>query len=161
VIKIKRNIQTQKMKNPKVLVFSIATLISVISFTQCNNATPESLSSNAGSRSKLVSMMTSDNAYMNEVMDSMRAKHPDVIMSNVFAVAKNNKQMQGNMMDKMIMMCKTDSTMCKAMMGKTMDMCNADESKCMMMMGSMEARPNVKKSMDGMCDMKGMKMGKK
>ncbi len=47
--------------------------------------------------------------------------------------------------------------MCKMMMGKTMDMCDADPSRCNMMMGEMKTRANVKKAVEGMCDMKGMK----
>ena len=61
------------------------------------------------------------------------------------------------MMNSMMSMCKSDTAMCKMMMDKTMEMCDMDQSKCNMMMGSMQSHPNVMKSIQGMCDMKGMK----
>ncbi len=135
------------MKKLTILLLSVAVLIS---FTQCNNSTSEKLCSNADTRGKIISAFLNNDAYLNEMMDSMQTKHPDKILSNVFVRAKSDKQMQENMMDKMTNMCKMDSSMCKMMIDKTMDMCEADQSKCSMMMGSMQSRPNVMKSMQGM-----------
>ncbi len=90
-------------------------------------------------------------------MDSMRTRHPEVILSTLFIIAKDDKQMQENMMDKMAGMCEMDSSVCEMMMGKTMDMADADSSQCSMMMGAMQSHPNVKKAAQkSMCGMKGM-----
>jgi len=146
------------MKKIILLPFAFAILFSL---TQCINPALEKLISNAETRGKIISALMNDDAYMNEVMDSMMIKHPDVILSTVFVLAKNDMHTQENMMDKMTDMCKMDSSMCKMMMGKTMDMCEADQSKCKMMMGSMQSHPKVMKSMQGMCNMNGMKMDQK
>ncbi|TSA31708.1 MAG: hypothetical protein D4R64_17530 [Porphyromonadaceae bacterium] len=47
------------------------------------------------------------------------------------------------------------------MMNNMMSMWSSDSSMCKMMMGSMQSRPNVMKSAQGMCDMNGMKMEQK
>ena len=88
----------------------------------------------------------------------MRTKHGDAMLSTVLVNAKNDQAMQMDMMNSMMSMCKSDTAMCKMMMDKTMEMCDMDQSKCNMMMGSMQSHPNVMKSIQGMCDMKGMKM---
>ncbi len=146
------------MKKITITLFAFALLFSL---TECNNSRPEKVCTDAGTRGKLISELMNNDVYMKEVMDSMRTKHPDVILNTIFIIAKDDKQMQESMMDKMTEGCKMDSSMCKMMMGKTMDMCDMDKSKCDMMMGSMQSRPNVMKSMEGMCGMKGMKMEKK
>jgi hypothetical protein len=92
----------------------------------------------------------SNDAYMNEVMDSIRIKHSDAMLSTVLNMAKNDKQMQGNIMDKMTGMCYSDTSMCKMMMDKTMDMCEADQFKCNMMMGSMQSHSKIMKSIHTM-----------
>ena len=135
------------MKKLTILLLSVAALIS---FTQCNNSTSEKLCSNAATRGKIISELMNNDVYIDEVMDSMRTNHPDVILSNVFVIAKSDKPMQENMMDKMTDLCKMDSSMCKMMIDKTMDICEGDQSKCGMMMGSMQSRPNVMKSIQGM-----------
>jgi hypothetical protein len=143
------------------LLLSVAAMIS---FTQCNTPTPESLCSNTTTRGKVISSLVSNTAYMNEVMDSMRVKHPAAVLATSYSIAKSDKTVQVDMMNNMMNMCKSDSSMCKMMMGKTMDMCDADQSKCNMMMGSMKSHPKIMKSMEGMGDMKemkGMKMIKK
>ena len=143
------------MKKITILLLSVAALISL---TQCNNSTPEKPIGKSGAHhGNDISAMMNDEAYMNEVMDSMRTNHPDAVLAAVFVMADNNKEMQKNMMDKMTGMCKMDSSACKMMMGKTMDMADADSSKCNMMMGSMQSHPNVKKAAQkSMCGMKGM-----
>ena len=143
------------MKKSIIFFLSFAALISL---TQCHDSTSENHGENSGTHhGKDISAMMNDEVYMNEVMDSMRNRHPDVILSALFVVAKDDKQMQEGMMDKMTGMCKMDSSMCKMMMGKTMDMANADSSACNMMMGSMQSHPNVKKAAQkSMCGMKGM-----
>ena len=147
------------MKKLTVLLLSVAALFIL---TQCNNSAPEKLCSNAETRGKIISTLMNSDAYMNEVMDSMRTKHAGVILSNSFIVAKSDKAMQKEMMNNMMSMCKTDTSMCKMMMDNTMEMCDTSKSKCKMMMGSMQSHPKGMKSMQdmGMCDMKGMKMGK-
>jgi hypothetical protein len=122
--------------------------------TQCNSVVPQKLS-DATSREKIITELMDNDSYMKEVMYSMQTKHPDAMLTNVLMTAKNNEQMQSEMMDKMMEMCKTDSSMCKMMMSKTMEMCNADQPMCKMMMGAMQSNPNVMKNMK---DMKGMKM---
>lgn len=143
------------MKKITILLLSVAALISL---TQCNNSAPEKHIGKSGAHNGSdISEMMNDEAYMNEVMDSMRTNHPDAVLAAVFVMADNNKEMQENMMDKMTGMCKMDSSMCKMMMGKIMDMADADSSKCSMMMGSMQSHPNVKKAAQkSMCGMKGM-----
>lgn len=101
--------------------------------------------------------MMNDEVYMNHAMDSMRTGHPDVILSTLFIIAKNDKQMQGNMMDKRAGMCEMDSSMCKMKMGKTIDMAEADSAKFNLMMNYMQSHPNVKKAAQkSMCGMQGM-----
>ena len=124
------------MKNPIHLLFLFAMLFSL---ARCTNSTPEKFCGNAAARAKIISTLMSDDAYMKEVMDSMKTKHADMILSAVFALANNDIQTQESMMDKMTGMCKMDSSACKMMMGKTMDMCDSDQSKCDMMMGSMQS----------------------
>lgn len=131
----------------KKLIIAILAIAGTLSLTQCTTANTDNITSNADTRGKVISQLMNNDAYMNEVMDSMKTKHPHTM------------DMSGdNMMDKMMDMCKADSAMCKKMMGKTMEMCNNDTAKCKMMMNSMHPHPNVMKSMKGMCDMKGTKM---
>jgi hypothetical protein len=139
------------MKNLVILLLSFAALIS---FTQCNSTDPENLCTNPATRGELISALMKNDAYMNQVMDSMQTKHHA-------SMAKNDQAMQPETMDKMMAMCKSDTAMCKMMMDKTAAMCEADQSKCDMMMGSMQTSPKMMQSMHEMCDMKGMKMGKK
>ena len=112
------------MKKITLILFAFATLISL---TKCNNASPDELGSNADRRAKTISALVNNHAYMNQVMDSMRTKHPDAILSAVFIMAKSDKQMQEKMMNKMTDMCKTDTSMTKMVVTKTMKM--LDESK--------------------------------
>ena len=144
------------MKKIKILLFSVAMLIS---FTQCTSPTPDTLLAKADSRSKTISALMNNDAYMKEVMDSMQTKHGGDMSS--MAMGKGDMPMNENMMNKMMDMCKTDPAMCKMMMNKTMAMCDADSAMCKMMMASMQEHPNVMKSMKGMGDMKGMKADKK
>ena len=144
----------------KKIIISLFSLALLFTLTQCNNPTPEKLCSNAETRGKIISELINNNTYMNEVMDSMRSKHPDVILSSLFAIAKDDKAVQTELMNNMMNMCSSDTSMCKMMMDKTMDMCNTDSSKCSMMMGSMKTHPKMMESMKGMSDMKKMKMGK-
>jgi hypothetical protein len=142
--------QKLKFNNMKKTFLILFTVTAMFSFTQCNNTAPEKLCNDSGMRGKIISSLMSNDAYMNEVMDSMRTKHADAMLTSCFNMAKSDKQMQGNMMAKMTSMCSADSSMCKMMMDKTMDMCDADQSKCNMMMGSMQAHPKIMKSMHNM-----------
>ncbi len=138
------------MKN---LAIGLLAVAAVISFTQCNESASNELA-NAGERGQIISALMNNGAYMKQVMDSMEVKHGTGMGKHDMAM---NPDMMGNMME----MCKTDSSMCKKMMSMCMDMCEADQSKCDMMMGAMHGHSKVMKSMEGMCDMKGMKMDKK
>ena len=140
------------MKNVKLLLFSVATLIS---FTQCTNSTPESVLEKPDTRGKTISALMNNTTYMNEVMDSMKVKHGGM---SAMGMANGDMQMDEKMMNNMMEKCKTDTAMCKMMMNKTMAMCDADSSMCKMMMGSMKAHPNMMKSMKDMDKMKDMKM---
>lgn len=134
----------------KILFFALAAMMS---FTQCESPAPEKTLEKADSRGKTISVLMNNDAYMKEVMDSMKTKHGGGMAMDM--------PMDENMMNKMMEKCKADPTMCKMMMDKTMAMCDADSSMCKMMMTSMKEHPNMMKSMKGMEDMKGMKMDKK
>ena len=138
------------LKKTAILFLSVA---AVISFTQCKESAANEVA-NAGERGKIISALMNNGVYMKEVMDSMQVKHGA-------AMAKNDKAMQSEMMEKTMANCKMDPAMCKSMMDKTMEMCDADQSRCDMMIGAMKPHPNVMKSMKGMCDMEGMNMDKK
>lgn len=144
------------MKKATILFFAF---VGLIFFTQCRNSELGTVSTDAETRGKTISALVNNDSYMHQVMDSMRTIHPDIVLTTVYMIMKDDKAMQTRMMGDMMSMCKTDSAMCNAMMGKTMDMCEADQSKCSMMMGTMQTHPNVMKSMKGMYDMPGMKMG--
>ena len=131
----------------KKIIIAILAIAGTLSLTNCKTPNTDNVLSNADTRGKIISQLMSNDAYMNEVMDSMKTKHPHTI------------DMSGDiMMDKMMDMCKADSAMCRKMMSKTMEMCNSDTAKCKMMMNGMKPHHNVMKAMKGMCDMKGMKM---
>ncbi len=139
------------MKNIKTFLFFV---VALMFFTECNNpAAPTTTLQQADTRGKTISALMNNDTYMKEVMDSMQVKHGGAMSMNM--------HMNEDMMNKMMEKCKNDPAMGKMMMDKTMAMCNADSAMCKMMMGSMESQANVMKSMQGMCDMKGMKMGKK
>ncbi len=123
----------------KKLIIAILAIAGTLSLTQCTTPNTDNVISNADTRGKVISQLMSNDAYMNEVMDSMKTKHPHMM------------DMSGDdMMDKMMEMCKADSTMCKKMMGKTMEMCNNDTAKCKMMMNEMKPHHNVMKALKGM-----------
>ena len=136
------------MKNVKILLVAVAALMT---FTQCESPAPEKTLEKADSRGKTISVLMNNDAYMKEVMDSMKTRHGGSMAMDM--------PMDENMMNKMMEMCKKNPAMGKMMMDKTMAMCDADSSMCKMMMTSMKEHPNVMKSMEG--DMKGMKMDKK
>lgn len=146
---------------------TIITLLLVFSglllFSQCSNPSPESALHGAEIRAQYISALINNDTYMREVMDTMRTKHPDVYMTTVIMVMKNDKAMQAKMMNTLMSMYGSDSSMCNMMMDKTMDICDADQSKCKMMVGSMHSHPKAMKSMQdmGMCNMKEMKMEQK
>jgi hypothetical protein len=141
------------MKKVKILLFAV---VAMMSFTQCENAASEKSLEKADTRGKTISALMNNDAYMKEVMDSMKTKHGGGMAMDM--------PMNEDMMNKMMEKCKSDPNMCKMMMDKTMAMCDADSSMCKMMMTSMKNHPTLMKSMkdmEGMGDMKGMKMEKK
>ena len=146
------------MKKIITIVFAVAT---IFSFTQCSNNSGNNIS-NADNRAKVITELMDNDAYMQEVMTAMKAKHGDAIASTSCDMMKEDKAMGTKMMGNMMDMCMADAGMCKMMMGKTMDMCDMDKEKCKMMMTSMQEHPKGMKDMKdmGMCDMKGMDMKK-
>ena len=124
------------MKKITLTLLSFALLFTL---THCNKTSPDALTSNAETRAKTISALVNNEAYMNQVMDSMRTKHPDAVLSTIFIMAKNNGQMQEKMMNKMTDMCKTNPSMTKMMVGKTMNMLDDSKTSCCetgkMMMG--------------------------
>ncbi|MEO7991326.1 MAG: hypothetical protein ABI663_17375 [Chryseolinea sp.] len=144
------------MKTITKISFTILGFAMLILLTQCSKPTPDTLCSNVETRGKIISTLMNNEAYMNEVMDSMKTKHADVVLATVFVLTKGDKGMQTEMVNNMMSMSESDTTMCKMMMDKTMAMCDADQSKCKMMMGSVQSKSNVMKSMQGMCDMNSM-----
>lgn len=49
-------------------------------------------------------------SYRQEVMYSMQTKHPDAMLTNVLMTAKNNEQIQSDLMDQMMEMGRADSS---------------------------------------------------
>ena len=133
------------MKKVKILLFAVAALMT---FTQCNNTAPSTTLQQADTRGKTISALMNNDAYMKEVMDSMKTKHGGAMSMDM--------PVDENIMNKMMEACKANPAMGKMMMDKTMAMCDADSSMCEMMLSSMKAHPNVMKAMKGMDDMKGM-----
>lgn len=109
-------------------------------------------------KKEIISALVNDDEASSALIDSLLLKHHGEVMTKMNAMMSGDATMKGDMMGRMMDMCKTDSTMCKMMMDETMAMCDADAGKCKMIMSSMESHPNVMKSVQGMCDMKGMKM---
>jgi len=145
------------MKNLSILILSVA---AVLSFTQCNNSSADKLCSNVDTRAKIITELMNNDAYMNQVMDSMQTKHADAIVSTTFDMMKMDQATGMQFMNGVMSMCEGDTTMFKMMMGKTMEMCDTDKGKCSMVMGSMKEHPiGMRSMMDmGMCNMEGMNM---
>lgn len=127
-----------------------------IYITGCTQPKASEMLKNDTQKNEIYSAILSNDQLSSELMDSLMMKHHDQIMLKMNSVMMGDKDMQMGMMDNMMSMCKNDSSMCKMMMGTTMDMCDADQSKCNMMMNTAQSRPNVKKAMDAMCNMKSM-----
>jgi hypothetical protein len=130
----------------KTTILLISALVMIL-FTQCNNASIDQLVSNSDSRGNIISELMNNDAYRNQIMDSLRAKHAGVMFNMSSDMMKGDKQMRMKMMDNMMEMCKSDTSMFKMMMSKTMNMCEMDEAKCKMMASSMHGHPKVMKSM--------------
>jgi len=126
--------------------------------TSCTQPTAKNMLENDAQKRDIISAILVNDAVSSELMDSLMIRHHDQMMTKMNSMMTGDKMMQGEMMGTMMDMCKSNDAMCAMMMGKTMDMCDADSTKCKMMMSSMQSHPNVMKSMQGMCDMKGMKM---
>ena len=115
------------MKKSKLILFFFLTLATL---TQCKNNSGDTLGSDTDTRAKTISALINNDAYMNQVMDSMRTKHPDVILSDIFIIAKSDRQMQEKMMDKMADMCKADTALTKMMVSNTMKMLDDSKLSC-------------------------------
>lgn len=139
--------------NKKILtiVFAVAT---VFSLTQCGNNSGNEIS-NADHRAKIISELMNNENYMKEVMDTMKSKHGEAMVSTSYDLIKDDTATSTKMMSMMMEMCKSDTSMCKMMMGKTMEMCDTDKEKCKMMMTAMHEHPQGMKNLKdlGMCDM--------
>jgi hypothetical protein len=130
----------------KITILLISALV-VTLFTQCNNSSVDQLVSNADSRGNIISELMNNDAYRNQIIDSLHAKHAGAMFNMSSDMMKGDKQMGMKMMDNMMEMCKSDTSMFKMMMSKTMNMCEMDEAKCKMMASSMHEHPKVMKSM--------------
>ena len=129
--------------------------IGLLYITACTQPTAPSMLQNDEQKKDIISAILVNEAVSSELMDSLMIHHHDQMMTKMNSMMTGDKMMQGEMMGTMMDMCKSDDAMCKNMMDKTMEMCDADSTKCKMMMGSMQSHPNVMKSIQGMCNMKG------
>jgi hypothetical protein len=144
------------------LKYSMILITGTILFlTSCTQSSTSTALKDASKRKEIISAVVNDDQASAELIDSLLIKHHGEVMTKMNAMMGGDKGMQGAMMGNMMSMCKSDSSMCKKMMSETMAMCDADAGKCKMMMSSMESHPNVMKSVEGMCEMKGMKMDTK
>ncbi len=119
----------------------------MILFVQCGNSSVDQLVSDSNSRGNIISELMNNPAYMNQVMDSLHAKHAGAMFDMSSEMVKGDRQMRMKMMDNMMEMSKSDTSMLKMMLSKTMDMCEMDEAKCKMMVSSMQGHRKVMKSM--------------
>ena len=139
----------------------------IFSMTSCTQPKASVMLQDDARKNDIIAAILVNDAVSSELLDSFMIRRHDQVMMKMNAMMGGDASMQGDagmkegMMDKMIGMCKEDSSMCKMMFNKTMAMCDADQASCKMMMSSMEAHPNVMKSVEGMCNMKGMKMDPK
>ncbi|MBA3648721.1 MAG: hypothetical protein H0W62_09250 [Chitinophagales bacterium] len=139
------------------LILLAATLI----YTGCTQPKGSEMLKTDTQKREIFSSILNDDQLSSELMDSMLIKRHDLMMSKMNSMMTGDRNMQMGMMDNMMSMCSKDSAMCNMMMTKTMDMCDADQSKCNMMMNMAQARPNVQKSMQNMCDMNKTDMPRK
>lgn len=130
-------------------------------FTACTQPDSTNVLQNETRKKEIISALVNDDQASSMLIDSLLVKRHGDVMTKMNAMMGGDKEMQGAMVDNMMSMCKSDDAMCKMMMDETMAMCDADTSKCKMMMASMESHPNVMKSMEGICQMKGMNMAPK
>lgn len=91
-----------------------------------------------------------DETYMHQFMDSMKSRHPDVVLSSAFEITDHNKGLQSEMMNQMVAMCYSEPAMSEMMMGMAMSMCDIDKEKCAKMANMMM---NHKASMNCMLKM--------
>src|SRR5689334_8061363 len=111
-------------------LLNLFALIVLVIFTQCNKSKTNDdrlfiahQMHEQQWRGQIISELLNNDDCMNQVMDSMRTKHPDVILSTVFVIAKTRPEMQMNMMDNMMKMCNEDTAVCKMMITKMTVMC--------------------------------------
>ncbi len=133
----------------------------ILSITACTQPDSTNVLKDETQKQKIISALVNDDQASSALIDSLLIKRHGEVMTKMNAMMGGDKGMQGAMMGNMMSMCKSDSSMCKMMMNETMAMCDADAGKCKMMMASMESHPNVMKSVEGMCEMKGMNMAPK
>lgn len=143
----------------KIIIIILIAFGAIFSFVQCGNNSGNEIS-NTEVRAKVISELMDNENYMKEVMDAMKSKHGDAMVSNSYDMMQADKVSGSKMMGMMMDMCKSDTSMCKMMMGKTMEMCDMDKEKCKMMMTAMNEHPQGMKNLKdlGMCDMDKNKM---
>lgn len=78
-----------------------------------------------------------DKDYMYQFMDSMKARHPEVVLSSAFEITDHNQKLQSEMMNQMVAMCYSEPAMSEMMMGMAMSMCDIDKEKCAKMANMM------------------------
>ena len=143
----------------KLIVRIILAFGAIFSFVQCGNNSGNDISK-AEVRAKVISELMDNENYMKEVMEAMKSKHGEAMMSTSYDMMQTDKASGSKMMGMMMDMCKSDTSMCKMMMGKTMEMCGMDKEKCKMMMTAMNEHPQGMNNMKnmGMCGMDKSKM---
>lgn len=146
----------------KIITSILLSFLLLLALTQCKNTSPDTLTNNADSRAKTISALLNNDTYMNQVMDSMRTKHPEAVLAAIFIMAKSDKQVPQKMMAGMVDMCKRDTAMTAMMVSQTMNMLDDSKLSCcatgkMLMADQMAMNPDDQSD----CCAKGrMKTGK-
>ncbi len=143
----------------KIIIITIIALGAIFSFVQCGNNSGNEIN-NADVRARVISELMDNENYFKEVMDAMKSKHGEAMVSTSYDMMQTDKASGYKMMGMMMDMCKSDTSMCKMMMGKAMEMCDMDIDKCEMMMTTMNEHSLGMKNMKdlGMCGMDKTKM---
>jgi hypothetical protein len=91
----------------------LISVLVMILFTQCNDSSVDQLVSNADSRGNVISELMNNDAYMNQVVDSLHAKHAGAMFDRSSEMMKGDRQMGMKMIDNIMEMCKSDTSMFK------------------------------------------------
>lgn len=107
--------------------------------TQCNNPSPEKICNDTASRGKIISILTNNHHYLNQVMDSISQNNHGMEMMDSYHDMKRTT-LSGKGMKKMMM---SDTSMHRMMM----DMMETDSAFCSKMGNWMIENPKMKKMM--------------